>query len=99
MSSAHRVEIPGSQREHVPQQLGGVIIGVFGIDERPQARPHLRFHSRPAAATSYTPPQVAAAYNFPTGVTGAGETVAIIELGGGFRQPDLDTYFSGLGLS
>jgi kumamolisin len=82
----------------VPASLAGVITGVFGIDERPQARAHVRFHAAPAQATSYTPVQVAQAYGFPSGVTGAGQTVAIIELGGGFNQADLTTYFSGLGL-
>jgi len=54
----------------------------------------------PAAdAISYTPLQVAQAYAFPTGVDGSGETVGIIELGGGFQTSDLSTYFSGLGLS
>jgi kumamolisin len=83
----------------IPSQLDGVITGVFGIDERPQARPYVRPQAAAADATSYTPLQVAEAYGFPTGVTGAGETVAIVELGGGFSQTDLDTYFAGLGLT
>lgn len=83
----------------VPKELAGVITGVFGIDERPQATPHLRFHPAAAAPTSYTPPQVAAAYNFPTDVNGAGEAVAILELGGGFSQNDLNTYFGGLNIT
>jgi kumamolisin len=83
----------------VPSALDGVITGAFGIDQRPQARPHLRFHAAKSAATSYTPVQVAQAYGFPSGVTGAGETVAIIELGGGFSETDLSTYFGGLGLA
>jgi kumamolisin len=83
----------------VPATLTGVITGVFGIDQRPQAYPHLRFHDQAAQATTYTPVQVAQAYDFPTGVTGAGETVAIIELGGGFVEADLNTYFTGLGLT
>src|SRR5256885_15334676 len=37
-------------------------------------------------------------YGFPTGVTGAGQTVAIIELGGGYRTADLTTYFTAQGL-
>jgi kumamolisin len=83
----------------VPSELGDVITGVFGIDERPQARAHLVPGSATAAAQSYTPPQVAAAYDFPTGVNGAGQTAAILELGGGYSQADLDTYFKGLGLT
>ncbi len=51
-----------------------------------------------AAPTSYTPPQVAALYQFPAGTDGSGQTIAIIELGGGFGSSDLDPYFAGLGL-
>lgn len=36
----------------VPASLAGVITGVFGIDERPQARAHVRFQAASAAATS-----------------------------------------------
>ncbi|MDQ6778665.1 MAG: S53 family peptidase, partial [Actinomycetota bacterium] len=82
----------------VPASLAGVVAGVFGIDQRPQAHPHVRFHAAAGQATSYTPVQVAQAYGFPSGLTGAGQPVAIIELGGGFNQADLSTYFSGLGL-
>jgi kumamolisin len=51
-----------------------------------------------AAPTSYTPPQVAALYQFPAGTDGTGQTIAIIELGGGFGPSDLDPYFAGLGI-
>jgi kumamolisin len=45
-----------------------------------------------------TAPQVASFYQFPAGADGTGQTVAIIELGGGYTASDLSTYFSGLGL-
>ncbi|MFZ0973904.1 MAG: protease pro-enzyme activation domain-containing protein, partial [Solirubrobacteraceae bacterium] len=84
----------------VPSSLAGVITGVFGIDDRPQARAHLRRRAAKAAAqSSYTPPEVAAAYSFPTGVNVSGQTAAILELGGGFSQTDLDTYFQSLGVT
>jgi len=55
----------------------------------------------PAAPTAVplTAPQVASLYNFPAGTDGTGQTIAIIELGGGYTQSDLDKYFSGLGLA
>jgi kumamolisin len=82
----------------VPEELAGVITGVFGIDERPQARPHLRFCAESAQASSYTPVEVARAYGFPAGLTGAGQTVAVIELAGGYSEADLSAYFSTLEL-
>jgi kumamolisin len=81
----------------VPAPLGDVITGVFGIDDRPQARAQMRRAA--AAATSFTPVQIADAYAFPASATGQGETVGILELGGGFSTSDLQTYFTGLGLS
>jgi kumamolisin len=83
----------------VPAALGNVVMGVFGIDDRPQARPHLRRHAQAAASSSFTPVQVAEAYAFPSGATGKGQTVGILELGGGFSTSDLTTYFQELGLT
>ncbi|HKB30181.1 MAG TPA: S53 family peptidase, partial [Streptosporangiaceae bacterium] len=48
---------------------------------------------------SYTPPQVGLSYQFPAGTDGSGQTLAIIELGGGFAATDLNAYFSGLGIA
>ena len=42
-----------------------------------------------ATPQSFSPAQVAAAYNFPTDATGKGQTVALIELGGGYKAADL----------
>ena len=55
----------------------------------------------PAAVTAapLTAPQVASFYKFPAGTDGTGQTIAIIELGGGYTENDLNTYFSGLGLT
>jgi kumamolisin len=90
----------------IPQGLSDIIQSVHGLDNRPQAKPHFRIAknvARPgiaaAAALSYTAPQIAQAYSFPTGVTGKGETIGIIELGGGYTSSDLNTYFSDLNIS
>ena len=59
---------------------------------------HARFkHS--TGGVNYTPKHLAAFYGFPSAYTGAGKNVAVIELGGGYVQSDLDTYFKSLGLS
>src|ERR1035437_6792453 len=89
----------------VPKELVAVIEGIFGLDNRPQARPH--FHVRPVkkgfrpqanAAKPMTPLQVAKLYNFPAKLDGSGQCIAIIELGGGFRNKDLTAYFKSLGI-
>ena len=85
----------------MPEELHGVVEAVLGLDNRPVAKPHFRQRGgvvARAAATSFTPAQVAALYGFPSG-KGAGQTVAIIELGGGYTPADLDTYFANNGVS
>jgi kumamolisin len=88
---------------YLPADLADLVVGVFGLDNRPQAQVRCRRH-RPvvsaaaAGDTSYTPPQIAKLYRFPTSVKGAGQTVAIIELGGGYKAADLNTYFAALGI-
>jgi kumamolisin len=87
---------------HLPESLVGVVEAVLGLDNRPQAQPHFRvLESRAGAAapSSYTPPQVAEAYEFPANSSGAGQTIGIIELGGGYRQTDLTAYFKTLNLA
>ena len=95
----YRVRQGGIQ---LPASLVGSVEAVLGLDNRPQAQPHFRvrkFGARTAAPSSYTPPQVAQAYNFPAKASGAGQTIGIIELGGGYRQTDLKAYFKTLGLA
>jgi kumamolisin len=81
----------------LPNSLQGVVEAVLGLDSRPQAAAHFRIRPAASAATSFTPIQVASLYGFPAS-TGAGQCVALIELGGGFRPADLSTYFTGLGV-
>jgi kumamolisin len=113
---------------HLPAGLAGVVQAVLGLDNRPQARAHLKLGgalrdaelpapaagpasmlpalpARVAAAASLRPQpqpmwamQVARLYAFPTGVDGSGETIAIIELGGGFTADELTTYFARAGV-
>jgi kumamolisin len=82
---------------HLPAHLIPLVDGVVGLDDRPQA--WRRRHILLAEATAtYAPPQVASLYHFPTQGTGTGQAVAIIELGGGYKQSDLAQYFGQLGL-
>jgi kumamolisin len=80
----------------LPPELGSVVEHVLGLSERAVAKPHVRLAAATASGT-FTPPQLATAYQFP-GSTGAGQCIGIIELGGGFQTSDLQTFFSGLGL-
>src|SRR6202034_3795945 len=88
----------------MPQEHAEPVEAVLGLDNHPIARPHFRLldnkkKSKPAQSASFNPPQVAQLYNFPTGVNGAGQTIGILELGGGYNASDLSTYFAGLSIA
>jgi len=90
---------------HIPEALRDIVTGVFGLDNRPQARPmfHLLkkeggFVRPQAASLSYNPDAVAKAYKYPRDVNGEGQCIALIELGGGYRNTDMQNYFSKLGI-
>jgi kumamolisin len=90
----------------LPEVLKSVITGVFGLDNRPQARPMFRMAQKDgnlihpqAADVSYNPDEVAKAYKYPKDVNGTGQCIALIELGGGYRLEDMQNYFSKLGIS
>jgi kumamolisin len=89
----------------LPADLVDSVEAVLGLDTRPQAKAHFRVASpQPggiranASAVSYSPRQVAQLYQFPLDVDGTGQTVGILELGGGYKPADLKTYFASLGL-
>ncbi|MHB2017122.1 MAG: S53 family peptidase, partial [Candidatus Xenobia bacterium] len=80
----------------LPTALAAQVEGVLGLDDHPVAQPH--FVRASAQATGFTPPQVAQMYNFPLGVSGRGQTIGIVELGGGYKPEDLQTYFRQLNI-
>ncbi len=90
---------------HVPENLQDIITGIFGFDERPAARPMFKVYkeegkiiNHAAATQSFTGDKLAKVYGFPTGVTGKGQSIAIIELGGGYKTTDITNYFKSLGI-
>ena len=97
----------------IPAELAEAVEGVFGLDNRPQAEPHFRIRpkakgqlqprAQQQAQASYDPTQVGQAYDFPSGVTaagqpinGSGQAIAILELGGGYNPADLSAFFGNL---
>jgi kumamolisin len=97
----------------LPTELQGYVVAVLGLDDRPQAKPHFRIYQGGGVAAAqattagfahphtggngFTPVQIGQLYQFPKGATASGQTIGIIELGGGFKQADLDAYFKTLG--
>jgi kumamolisin len=98
----------GTYRGHtgplqMPEEYASLVSGVFGLDDRPVARPHFRYYEpnsvfgARASSLSFDPPQVGKLYGFPEGVDVSGQTIGLIELGGGYRPADITKYFKGLG--
>jgi kumamolisin len=93
----------------VPAELDDIVLAVLGLDDRAQAEPCVRRAEanrfaasdvavRASGGRSFTAPQVGDCYTFPSGTDGSGQTLAIIELGGGFSSKDLEMYFAALGI-
>jgi kumamolisin len=87
---------------HLPAHLDGVIDGVFGLDDRPIARSHVRsLDDGRSAMFAYDAPQIAALYDYPrlpNGGEGLELVAGMIELGGVVHPFDLAASFARLGL-
>jgi kumamolisin len=90
----------------VPRELHGIVTGVFGFDTRLRHRTHHPGGGRAghAAHDGVIATEYAARYRFPTEhngtkLDGAGQTIAIIELGGGYRTGDLEAFFAAAGVA
>jgi kumamolisin len=85
----------------VPAPLVNIVEGIFGLDNRKMAAPQLKVNGSPAAQASpaqatvpLTPPQVAQLYNFPTSPNAAGQTIGILEFGGGYLLSDVQLFYN-----
>ena len=84
----------------LPAEIAGDVVAVMGFDQRAVAQPHFReAKKKKATPISYLPTQVASAYKFPTGLDGTGQTVALIELGGGYVDTEVAAYFTSAGVN
>jgi kumamolisin len=84
---------------YLSPELAPLVTAVLGLDNRPQARTHFRIRPAAAPGVSYEPPQVGSLYDFPSAEDGSGQTLGILELGGGFSPKDIQAYFAGLGIA
>lgn len=92
---------------HVPSDIVDVVEGVFGLDNRQMARPLIKragikdaktAEGSPAQATvPLTPPQVGQLYGFPTSPNASGQTIGIIEFGGGYKLSDVQLFCNSVG--
>jgi len=90
----------------LPEALHEEVLGILGLHrlpfvKRPSPPPQLRVTPRSAETETvfdHVPPTLARLYDFPTGVDGSGQRIAIPQLGGGYIRKDIDTYFNSLGI-
>lgn len=93
---------------HIPMELAEIVTGVFGLDTTPAAEPEIRLPGpkKKAAAADvpdspdateeegkFYPNELARLYHFPQDVNGAGQSIAIVEMGGGYDPEHLRHYF------
>jgi kumamolisin len=92
----------------LPEELIEIVTGIFGFDTRPKqrapfrARALARQNAGPGAGQGVAATEFATRYKFPAKsgsktLNGAGQTIAIIELGGGYRHADLVAFFHEIG--
>jgi kumamolisin len=90
----------------IPKELDGIITGVFGWDTRTRHRssrsPKAVAAGGPGGDNGVSATFFAKRYNFPAQFNGIeldgnGQTIAIIELGGGYRTSDLKVFFQEIG--
>jgi len=93
---------------YIPRQFLNVITGIFGFDTRPKHKLPRRSRNvsmnGPGGTNGVAATEFAKRYNFPTSyqgssLDGSGQTIGIIELGGGFSNSDLQTFFQEIGTS
>lgn len=75
----------------IPQELY-FISNIIGLNNIPKYKPFYKINNE-KNTKGYTPVQIGEFYDFPFQFRGSNRVISIIQLGGGFRQKDLDYYF------
>jgi kumamolisin len=83
----------------IPSELKEIVENVIGLDDRPILSPATAAAGGTAEGVTQLvfndPRKLAAYYSFPTGggTTGTGQSVALIQFGGGYNPGDMEDYF------
>jgi kumamolisin len=92
----------------IPREFENIITGIFGFDTRPKHKAPRRQRaasmSGPGGSNGVAATDYAKRYNFPTkykttNLDGSGQCIGIVELGGGFNNSDLATFFKEIGVA
>lgn len=103
-----REDIPGPMVQAAAMTgLRAALHSYVHLARRPNVKPYFKLPTTRQPATGHVEraviddgpwnlPDLCAAYNWPAGLAGGG-VIAIVELGGGWVQSDMDQFFSGIG--
>jgi kumamolisin len=91
LASARHRSHKGAARP--PSEVADIVTGTLGFDNRSMAVPHMHHPSGWTTGTEVQPSEVARTYKYPADKYGSGQTIAIIELDGGFYSADIRTQF------
>ncbi len=80
----------------LPKKMANVVAALLGLETRPFSSPSFFLPARYSIQPTH-PKGVAEFYDFPAGVDGKGQCVAIVELDGGFHEEDMKEYFDRTG--
>jgi len=90
---------------HVPAELDRIVAGVYGLDNRKVIRrrkrrlpARLELTANTASHRGFFPAELAELYRFPVG-DGAGQSIGILEFGGGVLPDDLELFCKRVGVS
>jgi kumamolisin len=77
------------RKPSLPKRLGRIVHAVLGMDTRPLSLGRLRSHAEAGGSDGLLPTEMARLYGLDGIGRGAGQCVALIEPGGGYRDTDL----------
>lgn len=81
----------------VPHELKGIVRAVIGLNTKPCGR-RRTVHHRNTITPFWSVQQMAEAYSFSSTRSAAGQRVALIELGGGYHEEDLQQFCASAGI-
>lgn len=90
--------VASTQAPSVPTDLKDIVEAVLGLHNRPIAARHRHWTSS-KRGTHSSVRDLADIYAFPKDTDGTGQTIGLIELGGGFNPEDIADFCAGLGIS
>jgi kumamolisin len=87
-----------SRTPSIPAELKDIVEAVFGLNNQPTARRQSLWKAAKPRGTSRSILELARTYAFPEGTDGTGQTIGLIELGGGFNPADVEDFCTRLGI-